>query len=326
MRRRELLSFVASAALLKRDPAIAQPRLRRVAEFTGLAESDPEKQSRFTAVSARLRELGWMPGHNLEFIRRFGSGDAGLMSRYAAELIALEPDVILTSSAQALRTIQNLTRSIPIVFSNVSPRLFEEGFAESLSRPGRNITGFTSFVTPETGAKWLEIIREIAPHVSRATVLYDAENPWPEMLNKVQAGAHSTGMALQSAGVREYPEIHSAFERMDAGTGLLVFPSPFTAVNRETIVREAAERGMPAVYPFRYFTAVGGLASYGTEITDLYRRAANYVDRILKGEPVSQLPIQNPTKFELVINLRTAKALNLTIPPTLLARADEVIE
>jgi len=272
--------------------------------------------------------LGWTQGRNIQIDQRFGStGDSDLVRRQVQELVALAPDLIVASGSPNVAALQQASRSVPIVFVGVVDPV-GAGFVASLARPGGNTTGFTSF---EYGmsAKWLELLKEIDPRVTRAAVLRDPANPAGiGLLAAMQGVAPSLRMELSPIDVRDAPEIERAVAAFARGSngGLIVTLTGFTIRHRDLISALAARHRLPAVYPSRYFVTSGGLVSYGPDSADLYRRAAAYVDRILKGEKPADLPVQAPTKYELAINLETAKALGLDVPPTLLARADEVIE
>jgi len=302
-------------------------RMRRIGVLMNPAAADPESTARVTAFAQGLQELGWTIGRNVQIDTRWAAADADLFRRYAAELVALAPDVILASGSPAIMSLQQLTRTVPIVFVNIVDPV-GAGFVESLARPGGNATGFVLY---EYGmsSKWLELLKEIAPGVMRVAVLRDAAmGAGPGQFGVIQALAPSLAVEVAPVNVRDTGEIErsvAGFARSSNG-GLIVTGSALTAVHRDLIVTLAARHKLPAVYFERPYVAGGGLVSYGPNIIDQYRRAADYVDRILKGEKPGDLPVQAPTKFELVINLRTAKALGLEVPPTLLARADEVIE
>ena len=291
-----------------------------------LAADDLEGQARFTAFLRELQQLGWTDGRNVRIDTRWGANNAD-RGRYAAELIALSPDVILASTTPAMMVLQQATRTVPIVFVNVADPV-GAGFVDSLSRPGGNVTGFTVFEYSLSG-KWLALLKEIAPSVTRAAVIRDAANPSGiGQFAVVQSVASSFGVELSPVIARDGGEIErgvTAFARSSNG-GLIVLASSWGALHGDLFVMLAARHRLPAVYPFRHFVTGGGLISYGPDSIDHYRRAAAYVDRILKGEKPADLPVQAPTKYETVLNLKTAKALGLTVPPSLLARADEVIE
>ena len=292
--------------------------------FWSRAADDPEGQARLAVFLQGLQELGWTDGRNVRIDHRWAAADADRSRTYAAELVALAPDVILASGSQTVAALQQTTRTVPIVFVNVIDPV-GGGFVASLARPGGNTTGFTSFEYSLSG-KWLELFKEIAPNLTRVAILRDPTiAAGIGQFAAIQAMAPpSFGVELSPIGVRDAAEIErdvAAFARQSNG-GLIVTASSATAVHRELIITLAARHRLPAVYPFRYFVTIGGLISYGPDPTDQFRRAAGYVDRILKGEKPADLPVQSPTKYELAINLKTAKALGLTVPPPLLARAD----
>lgn len=303
-------------------------RVRRVGIFFGIAENDPDVQVRFAAFRQGLQQLGWVEGRNVRYeLRSSSGGNADLARRNAAELVALAPDVILVGGATNIEALQQATRTIPILFAGGTDPV-GAGYVESLARPGGNTSGFTSF---EYGlsAKWVELLKEIAPRVTRAGVLRQRGNSigiglWAAM----QGAAPSLGMELRPIQVRDAPEIDRGIADFARGPngGLIVTPGGITIGNRDLIRTLTARHQLPTVYPFRYFVTGGGLLSYGPDLTDQFRRAADYADRILKGEKPADLPVQAPTKYELAINMKTAKALGLAVPMTLLARADEVIE
>jgi ABC-type uncharacterized transport system substrate-binding protein len=328
MRRRDFIKVVIGWAAGWPCVAHAQTSegMRRVAVLIGVAD-DPQGRARFVAFRDGMESLGWIEGRNVHFEVRFAEGRPEFSLSYASEIVALSPDVIVANGVAAIRALQQLTKTIPIVFAQaVDP--VNAGFVESLARPGGNTTGFTS-VDYSIGTKWLETLKEIAPKVNRVGVLRDPTIPAGSgQLGAIQGAAGVFGTTITALDVRE-PDIIdraiSTFAREPNG-GMIVLANPLSTVHRELIVRLAARAKLPTVYPYRFFVTSGGLISYGIDNTDLWRRSASYVDRILKGEKPSDLPVQEPTKYELVINLKTAKALGLTVPPTLLARADEVIE
>jgi putative tryptophan/tyrosine transport system substrate-binding protein len=328
MRRRAFITLFGGAAAAWPLAARAQQadRVRRIGVLMTQAADDPEGQSRLLALEQGLQESGWTIGRNVRIDTRWGAGDAERYRRYAAELVALAPDVILVNGPAALAQLQQATRSLPIVFTNVTDPV-GAGFVVSVARPGGNATGFM-LSEYSTSGKWLELLKEIAPRVTRAATIRD-----PTLTSSVaqfaaiQSAAASLGVELSPIDMRNTGEIErtiAAFAR--APNGGLIVTTGGTSTRRSLIVTLAARHRLPAVYPFRYYVADGGLISYGPDPIDPYRRAAGYVDRILKGEKPADLPVQAPTKFELVINLKTAQALSLTVPETLLARADEVIE
>jgi putative tryptophan/tyrosine transport system substrate-binding protein len=329
MKRREFITLIGGAAAAWPVAARAQQpdRMRRIGVLMSLAADDPEGQARLTAFVQGLQELGWTDGRNVQIDYRWPAGDAERIRRYAAELAALAPDIILAGGGAVVPSLLQATRTIPIVFTQ-TPDPVGAGFVESLARPGGNVTGFTA-TEYGIGAKWLELLKEIAPHVTRAAVIRDAAiasgiGQW----GAIQTAAPSFGVELRPVDVRDASEIEravAAFARSTNG-GLIVAASTLAIVHRDLIVTLAARHKLPAVYTNRFFVRSGGLISCGPDSVDPHRRAAGYVDRILKGEKPADLPVQAPTKYELVINLKTAKALGLEVPPTLLARADEVIE
>ena len=328
MRRREFITLLGGAAVAWPLTARAQQpeRMRRIGVLAPTAPDDAEAQTRFAALRQGLQRFGWIEGRNLQIDARWGAGDAGAIGRAATELAALAPDVIVASGRAAAAILQ-ATRTVPIVFVSV-PDPVGSGFVESLAQPGGNATGFIMF---EYGlsAKWLELLKEIAPSVTRAAVLRDpAIVAGIGQFAVIQSAAPSVGVDVSAINMHDGAEIEravTAFARRPNG-GLILTASALAAIHRDLVVSLAARYKLPAVYITRYFVAGGGLVSYGPDFVDQYRRAAEYVDRILKGEKPADLPVQAPTKYELVINLKTAKALGLEVPTSLLARADEVIE
>ena len=326
--RRELLvALGGSAAAGWSLAARAQQgeRVRRVGVLMNLAADDPEGQTRIVAFVQGLQQSGWTDGRNIRIDTRWAAGDADRFHRYAEELLALAPDVILASATPSVQALQQATRTVPIVFANVGDPV-GMGFVESLARPGGNTTGFTPLEFG-FGAKWLELLKEIAPRLTRVAVLRDL-TIGPAQLSAIQAVAPSFGVELSPVGVRDAGEIErtiAAFAQ-SSNAGMIVTASTSAVIHRHLIAMLAARHRLPAVYSFRYFATTGGLLSYGPDPIDMYRRAASYVDRILKGEKPADLPVQTPTKYQLVVNLKTAKALGLDVPPIILARADEVIE
>jgi putative ABC transport system substrate-binding protein len=373
MNRRELITLLGGAAAASISwPLVVgaqQPeRMRRIGVLTPFLADDPEAQARVAAFVQGLQQLGWTDGRNVRIDVRSGAGDAERLGRYAAELVALAPDVILAAGGTTVGPLLQATRTVPIVFT-LTPDPVGAGFVDSLSRPGRNATGFTNFEYG-IGVKWLELLKEIAPGVSRAAVLRDPAIPAGiGQLGAIQGVAPSFGIDLRPLDVRDALEIeravtafasssltseasgqrgnsnvraHSASEdarkraddtRPEPGStarasnaGLIVTSNASALVHRNLIIALAARHRLPAVYPFRVFVTAGGLVSYGPDTIDPHRRAAGYVDRILKGDKPGDLPVQAPVKFELAVNLKTARGLGLTVPNTLLATANEVIE
>jgi putative ABC transport system substrate-binding protein len=329
MRRREFLGLVGGAAAAWPVMARAQQgeRVRRIGALHSGAADDPIGQARNTAFLQRLNELGWTEGRNLRIDIRWPAADADQIRRYAAELVALEPDVILATGSATVGPLLQATRSIPIVFAIV-PDPVGAGYVNSLARPGGNATGFISFEYG-IGAKWLELLKEIAPGVTRVAVMRDpAISAGIGLFGAIQSVAPSLGLEASTINVRDAGEIEHAvttFAR-SANGGLIITGSALAVLHRRLIIALAARHKLAAVYFERGFVADGGLISYGANFVAQYRQAAGYVDRILKGEKPADLPVQAPTKYELAINLKTAKALGLTVPPSLLTRADEVIE
>jgi putative ABC transport system substrate-binding protein len=292
-----------------------------------LGADDPESMLRISALLQTLQQLGWTDGRNVRIDTRWGAGDPERVRKQAAELLALAPDVILASGSSTMGPLLHLTRAVPIVFAVVVDPV-GAGFVDSLARPGGNATGFTQFEYGISG-KWLELLKQIAPGITRAAVIRDPTlTSGTAQFAAIQSVAPAAGVEVTPVNVRDATQIEravAAFAR-SANGGLIVTGSALAVVHRDLIIALAERHKLPAVYYRRYFAAVGGLASYGPDIVDQYRRAAGYVDRILKGDKPGDLPVQAPTKYELVINLKTAKALGLEVPPMLLARADEVIE
>jgi putative ABC transport system substrate-binding protein len=328
MRRRDFITLIGGAVAGWPLAARGQSeRMRRIGVFLPSAASDPESMSRITALLQGLQALGWTDGRNVRIEFRWGAGDAGQYNKMAAELIALAPDVVVALGTLTVGALQRATRTVPIVFVQVSDPV-GGGIVESLARPGGNATGFAS---PEysTSGKYLELLKEITPRLTRAAVTRDPGNiAGTAQFAAIQTVASPLGVELRPFDVRDAGEIEravTAFARQPNG-GLIVTASAPAQLHRALIIKLAARHRLPTVYPYRFYVAYGGLISYGVDAADQLRRAAGYVDRILKGEKPADLPVQAPTKFELVINLKTAKALGLEVPPALLARADEVIE
>jgi putative ABC transport system substrate-binding protein len=329
MRRREFIGLLGGAAAAWPLAARAQQRehMRRIGVLTGQAANDQVGQAHFAALLQGLQELGWSVGRNVHIDIRWAAGNAEDTRQYAAELVALAPDVIQSTGTPSVAALLQATRTVPIVFAVVADPV-GAGFVDSLARPGGNATGFISL---EYGlaSKWLELLKQIAPGTMRAGVLRDPTiSAGIGQFGALQTAAPSLGIELTPVNVRDPSEIERAIAAFARGpnSGLIVTSSPLVAVHRQLIITLAARHKLPAVYSNRLFVVDGGLICYGPDLIDQHRRAASYVDRILKGEKPADLPVQAPTKYELAINLKTAKALNLTVPDTLLARADEVIE
>jgi putative tryptophan/tyrosine transport system substrate-binding protein len=329
LKRREFMTLLGGAAVAWPIAARAQQagQMRRIGLLMALAEDDPQGKTRIAALRQALENLGWTEGRNLRIEYRWTAGDPERARVYAAELVVLKPDVIFAAPTSIAAAVQRETRSVPVVFAQVADPV-GAGLVASLARPGGNITGFAHFEFP-IGAKWLELLKQIAPNVTRVAVIYDPTNPASTgYLPLMEAAARALGVHIYPTAVRDAAAIErtiDAFAREPNG-GLIMIPGPIMGVQRELIIAFANRHRLPNVYAFRFHPVGGGLASYGVDLIDLYRRAASYVDRILRGEKPAELPVQHATKFELVINLKTARLLGLTVPPTLLATADEVIE
>jgi putative ABC transport system substrate-binding protein len=330
MRRREFIALLGGAAAWPIAAHAQQPdRVRRLGLLANVAESDPEAQAMVGALQQGLKELGWVEGRNLLVDRRWGAGNPGRVATLAKELVGLQPDVIVGYTTPAVLALRKETSSIPVVFVQISDPI-GTGFVTNMAHPGGNITGFTNYESSMAG-KWAEMLKEIAPGTARVAFLFNPETaPYVRRyyLGPLEAAVRSLGIQPWTTAVHDVREIESgiiAFAR-EPGGGLVVMPDSFNIVHRGRIVTLAAQHRLPSISPYRFAVTEGGLVSYGVDQVDLFRRAAAYVDRILKGEKPADLPVQAPTKFELVINLKTAKALDLDVPSTLLARADEVIE
>ncbi len=329
--RREFIVALGGAI----SPAILSPlavhaqqreRLRRVSVLMGQSESNPKSPQRVTTFRDALRKLGWSEGHNVAIDFHWGAGDPVRISGLAKELMGAAPDIIVAETTPVTAALRQQTSTTPIVFLQVANPI-GSGFVASLPRPGGNITGFTNF-EPSIGGKWLELLKEIAPHVVRAAAIFNPQTHSGQYWKSIEIAAPTHRVEFVQSPVQGVDEIERAVKAFaaEADGGLLIMPDSFTGAHRERIVALSAQYRLPSVYAFRVFPRSGGLISYGIDPIDGYRQAAAYVDRILKGEKPADLPVQAPTKFELVINLKTAKALGLTVPPSLLARADEVIE
>jgi putative ABC transport system substrate-binding protein len=330
MRRREFIALAGSAVVGSPYSARAQQsgQVRRIGVLISTRVDDAEGRARVALLRQGLSELGWTEGRNIHTDYRWAGGDAARAEADAAELVSQKPEVIVANGTLLLAAVRNETSTIPIVFVVVADPI-GQGFVSSFAHPGGNITGFTSFEF-STGAKWVELIKEIAPEVGRIAFIFNPEaGPYAEkFVQSIEPLAHSLGVRLTVTPIRDAGEIDRALVAASGQPkgGLIVSPDAFTNANRGLIISLAARYRLPAIYPFRYFAVDGGLLSYGHNVEEQWRRAPTYVDKILKGASPADLPIQQPTKFELVINLKTAKALGLTIPPQLLDRADELIE
>jgi putative ABC transport system substrate-binding protein len=330
MRRREFVTLVGGAAVSWPITSHAQQsgKTRLMGVLMGYAESDRTGRSMVAALRGGLAKLGWTEGSNLRIELRWGNADPDRIRTFAKELIDLRPDVILSQSTLVTDALARETRTIPIVFVNVGDPI-ASGFAASLARPGGNITGFT-VETPAHGGKWVELLKEIAPRTARMSLLFNPATavPLQFFMPSIQAAASSLAIQMSNAPVHAKDEIEGviAAQASNPGGSLIVMPDTFNIANREPIIALTARYGVPAIYWHPVFTESGGLIVYGTDFVEQFRQVPEYIDRILKGEKPADLPIQAPTKFELVINLKTAKALDLDVPPLLLGRADEVIE
>jgi putative ABC transport system substrate-binding protein len=329
MNLRNLIKLVAIIVLTWPIRVHAQPSAgtRRVGVLTYLEENDPQSKIDLDAFVQTLQKLGWTVGRNLRIDYRWSGGDAERARKYAAELVALEPDVILAPGGRMLSPLQRATHSIPIVFVEVSDAV-AAGFVKSLAKPGGNATGFTHFEF-DISTKWLELLKQIAPRMTRTAVLRDANNPsGGAQFGAIQAVAPSLGVDASPIGLNDAREIEDSLNEFgrEPNGGVIVTPNGLAIVHRQLIIRTTTRMKLPAIYPFRFFVADGGLISYGPDVVDQYRRAAGYVDRILKGQKPADMPVQRSTKVDLVINLKTARALGLTVPQNLLTSADAVIK
>jgi len=329
VRRREFITLLGCAAVAWPLAARAQQpeQMRRLGVLMNLAAADPEGEARLAAFLQALQGSGWTDGRNVRIETRWTAGDPERARAYAAELVALAPDVVLADGGTTVGPLLNATRTLPVVFVNVTDPV-GGGFVESLARPGGNASGFTLFEYA-ISVKWLELLKEMAPRVKRVAVLRNpALASGGGQLGAIQAAAPTLRVELRPVDVREASEIERGLAAFTGASnaGLIVTANTLADLHRDLIISLAARHRLPAVYPFRYYVTSGGLISYGPDLVDPYRRAAGYVGRILKGEKPAELPVQAPTKYQLVVNLKTAKALGLEVPSTLLARADEVIE
>ncbi len=329
MHRRKVITLIGGAAATWPLVARAQQsdRMRRIGVLIGTAERDLDGQNRLTALRKAMQELGWLDGQNMRIDVRWAASD-DLTHDYAVEIVRLKPDVIVANGTPASFAFKQQTQTIPIVFAQVTDPV-GQGLVQNLARPGGNLTGFTNYEF-SMGGKWLQLLKEIAPQLTRTVVLFNPPTaPYAGLfLAPINETARSLSVEVVAKSVHNETDISSVIDECDRNphAGLIVIPSVFMTVRRELIVGLAARSSVPALYPFRYFATSGGLMSYGIADIDLFQHAASYVDRILKGEKPGDLPVQQPTKFQLVINLKTAKALGLDVPPALLASADEVIE
>jgi ABC-type uncharacterized transport system substrate-binding protein len=328
VKRRDFITLLGGVAAAWPLAARAQQasKVWRIAMLVGAAESDPEAPLSSEAFRQTLNRLGWKEGVNARIDTRYGAGDPDRMHAYAKELIGTAPDVAVADSTPAALALQRESRTIPIIFIQAGNPV-GSGLVASLARPGGNLTGFTNYV-PSMGGKWLELLKEVAPQLTRTAALFNPKTHTGQYWGVLEAATQSLGVTFSKSAVEDDGGIARAVEAMtgEPAGGLMVMPDSFTMSHRETIVALAARHRVPAVYPYRVFAANGGLMSYGMSRVGVYRDAASYVDRILRGEKPGDLPVQAPTKFELVVNLKTAKALGLDVPWFLQQRADEVIE
>ena len=329
MRRREFIALLGGVAAAWQSTARAQQAegLRRIGALISGGENDPDSKARISAFQGELEKLGWIEGRNVRIDRRFSAGDDGRLRASAAELVNTAPEVIATNGTQATAILRQLTSTIPIVFTNVADPV-ASNFVATFAHPAGNITGLTSEEYSLAG-KWLSILKDLAPGVARVLVLYNPDNPnWAGYLRTIEAAATSLAVSVGSARVTTSEEIARNVETFtrEPGAGMIVVPSGFTSINREAIVALSIRHRLPAVYPYSYYAFSGGLLSYGSNFEDSYRRAAHYVDRILRGAKPGDLPVEAPTKFELVINLKTAKVIGLAIPRSVLVRANDVMQ
>jgi putative tryptophan/tyrosine transport system substrate-binding protein len=328
MRRRDFIRLLGVMAVWPLAVQAQQSeRMRRIGVLSPWPASDSEGQSRVTAFVQALQQFGWVDGQNIRIEYRLGDGKTETMRKHAAELAAFAPDVILASSSVALAPMLEATRTVPIVFAGIADPV-AAGYVESLARPGGNATGFTVYEY-SISSKWLELLKQIAPGVTRVAVIRESGiAAGPGLFGAIQAVAPSFGVEVRPVDVRDADQLERAITAFAQGAngGMIVSGSPGQSAHRHLIATLAARHKLPAIYNANLFAAAGGLVSYGADFIDQSRRAASYVDRILKGEKPADLPVQAPTKYQLVINLKAAKAIGLTVPPSLLARADEVIE
>jgi ABC-type uncharacterized transport system substrate-binding protein len=329
MRRRQFITLLGGAAAWPLAAHAQQgERMRRIGVLLPSAADDPEYQARITAFLQGLAQLGWLDGHNVRIDTRWAGADADRIRKYAAELVGTSPDVLLATNSPGVAALRQATRSIPIVFMGIGDPVVQ-GFVTSLARPGGNVTGFTGFEFT-LGGKWIGLLKEMTPAITRVTYIFHPEiGPfYPLWVGSVEAAAVAASIELTAVPIRAVADIERAVGAIagQPNGGLIVQPDSYTIANRKLIIELSLRQRLPAIFAYRSETADGGLMSYGPDLPDLYRRCAAYIDRILKGEKPGELPVQQPTKFELVINLKTARSLGLEVPPTLLARADEVIE
>jgi putative ABC transport system substrate-binding protein len=333
MKRREFITLLGGGAtaslVIRPTPGRAGRRdgVRRIGVLSGLAEDDPESRVRALSFERGLRDLGWINGRNLQIERRW-AGDGSLLAKYSAELVALAPELILANTTPVVTALRELTGTVPILFVQVTDPV-GEGLVASFAQPGGNVTGITNFDF-SIGSKWLEILKEIAPRVTRVAIVFNPDTaPFADLfIQPIEAAAPSFAITVMPASARDPAELERViddFAKQPNGA-LLVMPDVSAVNHRNRIIAQAARQRLPAIYPYRLFAASGGLVSYGSDVADIYRRIASYVDRILRGTPPANMPVEAPTKFELVINLQSAKSLQLDMPARLVTLADDVIE
>jgi putative ABC transport system substrate-binding protein len=326
MRRRQFLALLSGVAVAHSNAAHAQPSFRRLGVLMGTEPTDAEGQARLVALRKALGLLGWKEGSDLETLVWWSTEDTHI-EMFARQIVQLKPDVILSNGTPATISFQHQTKDIPVVFTMVTDPV-GQGLIQSLAQPGANLTGFTNFEF-SMGGKWLDLLKEVSPKLAHVAVLYHPHTaPYTaSFLEPLQAVAAASSVQVQPAEIQGSSDVERVIATLPTkSSGLVVIPSVFMSGHRDLIVAAAARHAVPAIYPFRFFATAGGLIAYGADGVDLHSRAASYVDRILKGAKPAELPVQQPTKYELVINLKTAKALGLEVPPTLFAGADEVIE
>lgn len=331
MLRREFITLIGGAAIVPLlPPSVGQAQqpgqMRHIAVLFAYGEDDPEADARIKIFEQALQDLGWAKDKNVQIVYRFGAAVAERLKDHALELVRQNPDVLVAQTGAALAPLRRATKTIPIVAATVGD-LVDSGYVQSLARPGGNITGFPAFDL-DMGGKWVELLHEIAPATRRILVLENINTQRASFLPKIEIAAKQFDISIAMPALSSEPEIGPAIDHFarEPGGGLIVLPTPFTSTHRHPIISAAARNRLPAIYPFRFFAEDGGLIVYGSDGRDIFRRAASYVDRILRGEKPENLPIQQPTKFEMIVNLKTARSLGLSVPPTLITTADEVIE
>jgi putative ABC transport system substrate-binding protein len=329
LKRREFITLIGGAAAWPLVARAQQPeQMRRVGVLMGLAETDPFTIGYVSELHDALHQLGWTDSQNIQFTHRYAAGDPGRARAFAKELVEMQPDLIVGHTTPVAAALSQATRTVPVVFVSITDPV-RDGFVASMARPGGNMTGFTNYEFT-MGAKWLEILKEIAPKTARVSLLLnpDTGTYYAEYMRSVEAVALSSSVQATLVPVHNSAEIENTIITLagEPGGGLIILPSAPITANIQLIIGLAAQHRIPAIYPFGSHAKQGGLVAYGVALDDLFRRAADYVNRILKGQKPADLPVQAPTKYELIINLKTAKALGIDVPPTLLARADDVIE